>query len=113
MPRDYKVYLEDILQAITKIIDYTTGLSPAAFAGDAKTFDAVVRNLEVIGEAAKAVPEAIRSQHPEVDWKKITGLRNILIHQYFGVDAELIWDIIQNKLAALEEQIQAMMKTGG
>jgi uncharacterized protein with HEPN domain len=73
----------------------------------------VVRNLEVIGEAAKAVPEAIRSQHPEVDWKRITGLRDILIHQDFGVDAELIWDIIQNKLAALEEQIQAMVKTGG
>jgi uncharacterized protein with HEPN domain len=108
MPRDYEVYLEDILQAITKIRQYTAGLSPAAFAGDAKTLDAVVRNLEVIGEAAKTIPEAIRSQHPEVDWKKLVGLRNILIHEYFGVDAELIWDIIQNKLASLEEQIRAM-----
>ena len=67
MPRDYEVYLEDILQAITKIRKYTAGLSPAAFAGDTKTLDAVVRNLEVIGEAAKTIPEAIRSQHPEVD----------------------------------------------
>ena len=108
MPRDYEVYLEDILQAITKIRQYTAGLSPAAFAGDAKTLDAVVRNLEVIGEAAKTIPEAIRSEHPEVDWKKLVGLRNILIHEYFGVDAELIWDIIQNKLASLEEQIRAM-----
>jgi len=110
MPRDYKVYLDDILQAIAKIRQYTAGLSPAALAADAKTFDAVVRNLEVIGEAAKTVPEAIRSEHPEVDWKKTVGLRNILIHQYFGVDPELIWDIIQNKLPALEKQIQAMMK---
>ena len=111
MPRDYKVYLEDILQAIGKIREYTFGLSLGAFAADAKTFDAVVRNLEVIGEAARTVPEATRSQHPEVDWKKIAGLRNILIHQYFGVDAELIWDIIQNKLRPLEEQIQAMVRS--
>ena len=109
MPRDYEVYLEDILQAITKIRQYTAGLSPAAFAGDAKTLDAVVRNLEGIGEAAKTIPEAFRSQHPEVEWKKLVGLRNILIHEYFGIDAELIWDIIQNKLATLEEQIRAML----
>ncbi len=108
MPRDYEVYLEDILQAITKIRQYTAGLSAAGFAGDGKTLDAVVRNLEVIGEAAKTIPEAIRLQHPEVDWKKLVGLRNILIHEYFGVDAELIWDIIQNKLVSLEEQIGAM-----
>jgi uncharacterized protein with HEPN domain len=111
MPRDYKVYLEDILQAITKIRKYTSGMSAATFAGDAKTFDAVIRNLEVIGEAAKTVPEAVRLSHPEVDWKKIAGLRDVLIHQYFGVDAELIWDIIQNKLTALEEQIRAIMKS--
>jgi len=111
MPRDYKVYLDDILQAITRIREYTAGLSPMAFAGDAKTFDAVVRNLEVIGEAARAVPETIRLEHPAVDWKKISGLRDILIHQYFGVDAQIIWDIIQNKLPPLEEQIRAMAKS--
>jgi uncharacterized protein with HEPN domain len=111
MPRDYKVYLDDILQAITRIREYTAGLSPTTFAGDAKTFDAVVRNLEVIGEAAKAVPEVIRSEHLEVDWKKIAGLRDILIHHYFGVNAQIIWDIIQNKLPALEEQIRAMVKS--
>jgi uncharacterized protein with HEPN domain len=111
MPRDYKVYLEDILQAIAKIREYVAGFSPAEPAGDTKTFDAVIRNLEVIGEAAKAVPETIRLEHPEVDWKRISGLRDILIHQYFGVDAQIIWDIIQNKLPALEEQIRAMVKS--
>jgi len=69
----------------------------------------VVRNLEVIGEAVKAVPEATRSQHPEVDWTKLVGLRNILIHQYFGIDAELTWDIVQNKLPTLEAQIRAIV----
>jgi len=63
MPRDYKVYLEDILQAITKVREYTSGMSPAAFVGDAKTLDAVIRNLEVIGEASKAVPETVRLSH--------------------------------------------------
>ena len=111
MPRDYKVYLEDILQAITKIREYTAGLSPAAFQGDAKTLDAVVRNLEVVGEAAKAVPENVRLQHPEVEGTKLVGLRNVLIHQYFGVDAELICDIVQNKLPAFEAQIRAIMST--
>ncbi len=109
MPRDYKVYLEDILQALVKIEAYTTGLQYAAFAEDQRTQDAVVRNLEVIGEAAKSIPEAIRSQHPAVDWKRIVGLRNILIHQYFGVDVELIWDIVQNKLPALEGQVRALL----
>jgi len=109
MPRDYKVYLDDILLAISKIREYTAGLSSSEFAGDAKTVDAVERNLEVIGEAAKAVPEAIRSQHPEVDWTKLVGLRNILIHQYFGIDAELTWDIVQNKLPTLEAQIRAIV----
>jgi uncharacterized protein with HEPN domain len=111
MPRDYKVYLDDILQAIAKVREYTTGFSLAKLAGDTKTFDAVVRNLEVIGEAAKAVPEAIRLEHPEVDWKRISGLRDILIHQYFGVNAQIIWDIIQNKLPPLEQQIRSMMKS--
>jgi uncharacterized protein with HEPN domain len=111
MPRDYKVYLDDILQAIEKVREYTAGFSPAELAGDAKTFDAVIRNLEVIGEAAKAIPEVIRLKHPQVDWKRIAGLRDILIRQYSGVDAQIIWDIIQNKLSALEEQIRAMVKS--
>jgi uncharacterized protein with HEPN domain len=67
--------------------------------------------LEVIGEASKAVPETVRLSHPEVDWRKIAGLRDILIHQYFGIDAELIWDIIKNKLTALENQIRAIEKS--
>ena len=109
MPRDYKVYLDDILQAVTRIREYTAGVSPTAFSEDAKTLDAVVRNLEVIGEAAKAVSEALRLQHPEVEWTKLVGLRNILIHQYFGIDTELIWDIVQNKLPTLEAQVRAIV----
>ncbi|MBM4341371.1 MAG: DUF86 domain-containing protein [Deltaproteobacteria bacterium] len=109
MSRDYKVYLEDILDAITKIQLYTESLPKETFFADPKTIDAVVRNLEIIGEAIKKLPEDIRLKYPEVEWKKIAGLRDILIHEYFGVDHEIIWDIIQNKLPFLKEQIRQML----
>ena len=102
MRKDYKVFLEDILEAVRKVRDYTDGLSLEAFAADTKTFDAVIRNLEIIGEAVKQIPEDIRSRRPEVEWKRIARLRDILIHQSFGVDVQIVWDIVQNKLAPLE-----------
>ena len=110
MPRDYKVYLEDIVEAISKIRFFTTGLSLQTFSSDVKTFDAVIRNLEIIGEAIKGVPEEIRSIYPDVEWKKIAGLRDILAHEYFGIDVEIIWDIIQNKLPVLEGHIEKILQ---
>jgi uncharacterized protein with HEPN domain len=105
MPRDYRAYLDDILEAAAKIGDYTVGLSLESFSDDSKTVDAVVRNLEVIGEAVKRIPDDVRLKYPAVDWKRIAGLRDILIHDYFGIDLEIIWDILQNKLPILKEQI--------
>ena len=109
MPRDSRVYLEDILEATRKIASYTAHLSKAAFLEDEKTFDAVVRNLEVIGEAVKKLPEDIRAQHPTVEWKKIAGLRDILIHEYFGLDSEIVWDIVKNKVPTLSEEVRTMV----
>ncbi|MDN5940491.1 MAG: DUF86 domain-containing protein [Nitrospira sp.] len=109
MPRDSRVYLEDILDATRKITSYTGSLSKAAFLGDEKTIDAVVRNLEVIGEAVKKLPEDIRAQHSSVEWKKIAGLRDILIHEYFGLDAEIVWDIVRNKVPALDREVRTML----
>jgi uncharacterized protein with HEPN domain len=109
MPRDYKVFLEDILEAINKIHRYTAGLSQDAFRNDDKTLDAVVRNLEVIGEAVKKLPARIRSKHPQVDWTRIAGLRDILIHEYFGIDVEIIWDILENKLPVLEREVKEIV----
>ncbi len=90
MPRDFSVYLQEVLQAIGKVRRYTEGLSAAQFADDEKTVDAVVRNLEIIGEAVKGVPETVRHANPEVDWRKIAGLRDILIHAYFEVDLDIV-----------------------
>ena len=109
MPRDYEIYLEDIRDAIDKVKRYTEGLSLEAFENDDKTIDAVVRNLEIVGEAVKMIPDTIRLAHPNIEWKKIAGLRDILAHQYFGIDVEIIWDILQNKLPALEKEIREIL----
>jgi uncharacterized protein with HEPN domain len=110
MQRDCRVYLQDILEAIGKIRRFTAGLSPESFSADAKTMDAVIRNLEIVGEAARNVPDDIRSKHPQIEWRRVVALRNILIHRYFGVDTEVIWDIIQNKLPVLENQTKSILE---
>ena len=110
MSRDYKIYLEDILKAIDKIQNYTQNISFEKFSEDEKTLDAVVRNLEILGEAIKNVPEEIRKKHPDIEWKKISGLRDILIHEYFGVDKDIIWDVIQHKLPLLQKQIKTILR---
>ena len=94
MPRDFEVYLEDIRQAIAKIQSYTVGLTRDMLDQDDRTIDAVIRNLQIIGEAAKAIPDSIRAGYPNVEWKKIAGLRDILAHQYFEVDLDIIWDVL-------------------
>jgi uncharacterized protein with HEPN domain len=109
MSRDSRVYLEDILEAAGKISKYVAGMDFPAFAADSKTQDAVVRNLEIIGEAVRTLPEEIRSLRPAVDWRRISGLRNILIHEYFGVDVAIVWDIVQNKVPGLEAAVRTML----
>ena len=109
MSRDYSVYLEDILEAIQKIQQYIEGLSINTFSRDSKTLDAVVRNLEVIGEATKRIPEEIRSKYPGIEWKKIAGLRDMLIHEYFGINVEIVWDILQIKLPVLEKEVKKIL----
>ena len=105
MPRDFEVYLEDIRHAAAKIQRYTAGMTRNGLAEDSKTLDAVIRNLEIIGEAAKMIPNSIRIEYPNVEWKKIAGLRDILAHHYFEVDLDIVWDIVQNKLLELERDL--------
>jgi uncharacterized protein with HEPN domain len=105
MYRDSKLLIEDILESIQKIKLYVRGLSFDDFNLDSKTIDAVTRNFEIIGEASNKISEEIRAKYPENEWKKIIGLRNRIIHEYFGVDNGIIWFIIENELDQLEKSI--------
>lgn len=104
--RDYALYLKDIFQAIESIEVFTTGMDYATFVADDKTMSAVIRKLEIIGEAVKQLPEETRLKHPEIPWKQIAGMRDKLIHFYFGVNAHLIWQTIHNRLPALKAAVR-------
>ncbi len=110
MRRDYKLYLQDVLSAIEKIERYVGELSFEEFAKDDKTTDAVVRNLEIIGEAPKRMPSEIKGKYSSVEWKKIAGLRDILIHAYFGVDLEIVWDVVKNKLPDIKKKMAEIIR---
>jgi len=109
MSRDYKLYLEDTIEAIEKVKLYTEGLSKEAFVQDPKTFDAVVRNLEIIGEAVKNLSAEVKEANPQIKWRRISGMRDILAHRYFGISVNIVWDVVTNKLPELEAQIRGIL----
>lgn len=108
--RGINLYLWDILEAIKKIEDFTAGMSPESFKQDVKTIDAVVRNIEVIGEAAKKIPNELRVQHPTVPWKQIVGARDKVVHEYFGVDLDIIWKTVIEDLSVFKQQTEDLLK---
>ena len=110
MPRDAGAFLDDVVEACDRIASYSASLSFEQFSTDRKTVDAVVRNLEVIGEAVKNLPDDLRSRIPGIEWQRIAGLRDILIHHYFGLDLSLIWDVVQTKVPVLRERVGEFLK---
>ena len=110
MLRNYEIYLEDVLEAINRIQAYMEGITRTEFESDLMRFDAIIRNLEVIGEAVKQVPESLRKEYPSVEWRKIAGLRDILIHRYFDVNIEIVWEIVQSDTPVLKTKIEQMIK---
>jgi len=101
--------LADILEAVQRIRIYTDAMQYEGFIADLKTQDAVIRNLEIVGEATKGVSSRLRQENPEVPWKGMSGVRDRLIHGYFGVNLDIVWSIVANELPALEIQIAAIL----
>jgi uncharacterized protein with HEPN domain len=87
--------------AVAKVVRYTAGMNQASFSADEKTRDAVLRNLEIIGEAAKRIPAKERARRPHVDWRRISGFRDIIAHAYFGIDDDILWNIVSIKIPEL------------
>jgi uncharacterized protein with HEPN domain len=104
--RDAKLLIADILEAIAKIKLYTQSHTFETFIRDSKTIDAVIRNFEVIGEAANRLPENFKDNHPQIEGFRIRGFRNRIVHDYMGIDYNIIWTIIENNLDQLDSDLQ-------
>lgn len=101
MSREWQTYLDDIRTACEKILNFTSGMDRDAFFRDDRTYHAVVHCLLIIGEAVKRVPEDVRQRYPQVEWKKIAGMRDWMIHAYFSINDEILWNAIETKIPEL------------
>jgi uncharacterized protein with HEPN domain len=108
--RPWESRLRDIIDAIQKVERYTRGMSSEAFAADDRTIDAVIRNLIVLGEASGHVPSTVEARHPEVPWAKMCGIRNVVVHEYFGVDAGILWRTARDDLPPLLPLLERVLR---
>lgn len=110
MKRDIGVFLEDILESIDRIEEYTKDISEEEFYETVSLQDAVIRRFEIVGEAVKRLPQELKDKYSEIPWKEISGTRDILIHEYFGVNLERIWKTIQRDILPFKNRLQNMLK---
>ena len=109
MKRDYRVYLRDILQAFHNAQNFISKMSYEKFRTDRKTTSAVIRELEIVGEATKQIPASIRKKYPKIPWSDMAGMRDKLIHFYFGVDMEIVWETIKVRIPELKPLIEDVL----
>jgi len=103
--RPVDLLLDDICEAIDRIEQYISGMSFDVFSKDRKSVDAVVRNLEIIGEASNRLPADFKDSHSQIEWHKVVGLRHRIVHEYFGIDLQIVWQILQKDLPSLRQAI--------
>lgn len=111
--REWRFYVDDMIAFAQKILVYTAGQDQPGFVADARTYDATLRNLALIGEAATHVPDAVRASHHEIPWRLIVATRNRLTHAYLGIDDDTLWSIIQDDIPALMTALQKLKKDHG
>lgn len=109
MCRKWRFRVNHILEAVERIQDYSRGMDSDSFSRDRRTVDAVVRNFAIMGEAARLVPPEVQEAHPDVPWRTLRGMRNILVHDYDNVSSEVLWDTIQADLPPLAAQLRALL----
>lgn len=107
---EWRFYLDDMIGFAHKVLAYSNGLDQAAFVASGLNYDATLRNLELIGEAATHIPEEVRIVHPEIPWRMIIATRNRLIHGYLGIDNDTLWSIIQDDIPALQPLLESLRK---
>jgi len=107
--RQPELLVGDIIDSGNKILQYTLNLTFEEFTSDSKTIDAVIRNFEIIGEAANRLPDEFKDKHPQVDWHRIRGFRNRIVHDYFGIDYNIVWTITETYLPTLLENLRLLM----
>lgn len=108
--REYGDYIEDIVDAMDKAMQFTENMDYSDFIHDDKTIFAVIRALEIIGEAVKKIPEDVRVKYPEIPWKRIAGMRDKVIHEYFGVKLEVVWMTVKEEIPTLRPLFQDILK---
>lgn len=107
--RNWRLYIQDMIEFGQKILIYTEGLDQNGFIADGRTYDATLRNLELLGEAASRIPEEICAEYPNIQWRSIVGTRNRVAHGYLGLDNDTLWDIIQNDIPGLLPELRNLL----
>lgn len=109
--RNWRFYIKDMIQFAERVLSYTEGLDIASFVADSRVYDATLRNIELIGEAAGRLPQDVRKAYPQIPWRRIIATRNRVAHGYLGIDDDVIWDIVQFEIPELLSKLRHLLKS--